>query len=156
MSLALHHDPIVCACTNLKIAGRSAGRAWDDALAPAGVNHTQYAILINILRRQPVTAMTLVELLSMDRTTLYRAVSVLQRQGLVTCEPSGHGKTLLLQLTPQGRKTTDQAWREWRKIQQRFIETFGVDRWDEFLHSLRAAQDVFASLLELTAAGVES
>ena len=50
---------ILCACTNLKMTARVVGRAYDDALAAAGLNVTQYAILVNVDRHQPISIMKL-------------------------------------------------------------------------------------------------
>ena len=45
-------------------------RLRDDALEPTGLNATQYAVLVNIERYQPVPQMTLAEHLELERTTL--------------------------------------------------------------------------------------
>jgi hypothetical protein len=53
------------ACTNLKMASRVVGRAYDSALASSDLTSTQYAILITIFRYQPVSQMSLTDHLDM-------------------------------------------------------------------------------------------
>jgi len=54
---------IQCACPNLKMASWVVGRAYDSALASSDLNSTQYSILINIFRCEPVSQMSLADLL---------------------------------------------------------------------------------------------
>lgn len=71
---------IQCACTNLKMASRVVGRAYDAFLAPFDLNVTQYAILVNVSRYQPVSQMKLAAHLNLERTTLYREVAPLAKK----------------------------------------------------------------------------
>ena len=141
-------QPIQCACTNLKMAGRIVGRVYDRALAPAGVTVTQYAILINVHRYQPISQMRLATHLGIERTTLYRAVDLLARHGLLTATPTGEGVTKVLALTPRGAQVTRQACSLWERIQQEFQRTFGSARWTAFLHTLAEIRQHFGDQLE--------
>ena len=137
-------QPIQCACTNLKMAARTLGRAYDMALTKAGVNTTQYAILINVHRYQPISQMRLAAHLGLERTTLYRAVDILEGHGLLKATPIGEGVTQVLTLTPRGEQTTQQARRLWEQVQQRFQRVFGTARWSEFLHTLAEIRQHFS------------
>lgn len=101
--------PIQCVCTILKMASRLVGRTYDNALAAAGINVVQYSILINVSRYEPIAHMELASHLEMDRTTLYCAVAVLEKHGLLTTRPTGEGAAEALSLTAEGRKVTAPA-----------------------------------------------
>lgn len=120
--------PIQCVCTNLKMASRLVGRTYDNALAAAGINVVQYSILINVSRYEPIAHMELASHLEMDRTTLYRAVAVLEKHGLLTTQPTGAGAAEALSLTAQGSKVTARAQQIWSGLHDGFVERFGAER----------------------------
>ena len=133
---AMPLPPIQCACTALKRAARVVGRAYDAGFAAAGVNATQYAILVNIQRYEPISQMCLAAHLGLERTTLYRAVESLEGRGWLAATPTGKGVTKVLALTPAGAKVVARARRAWEQVQQAFQGAFGVTRWGEFLATL--------------------
>jgi DNA-binding MarR family transcriptional regulator len=137
--------PIQCACTNLKKAARIVGRAYDQALAPTGVNGTQYAILINVHRNQPISQMRLASHLGLERTTLYRAVDILERKGLLRATATGEGVTQALTLTPRGERITRYAQRQWEQVQRQFEAVIDVDRWRAFLATLETIRQHFGN-----------
>ena len=141
-------QPIQCACTALKRAARIVGRAYDAGLAPAGVSVTQYAILANIQRYEPISQMRLATHLGLERTTLYRTVESLETQGRLTATPTGEGVTKVLTLTPAGAQVLARARRAWEQVQQGFEHTFGTSRWAAFLTSLAEIQRYFEGHLE--------
>lgn len=122
---------ILCAATNLRIASRAAGRAYDRALAPLDLTTTQYSILSNITRRGRVPSMELAGVLSLERTALYRALAVLERRGLITHEP-GRGREQILSLTAEGAALHARAKLLWHEVQDGFTAAFGPD-WQTFL-----------------------
>lgn len=134
---------IACACTNLKKAARVVGRAYDNALAPAGVNATQYAILVNIHRYEPIEQARLAEHLSLERTTLYRAIALMQKKGWLMAFGTGSGVALELNLTARGEKVLAKAKAQWERIHARFLEQFGRARWDAFIDTLDEIQEHF-------------
>lgn len=140
---------IVCVCTNLKIASRAAARVLDGALAPLELNSTQYAILINISRHQPLSNVSLAELLGMDRTTLYRASEILARRSLIRIERAPSGNVHILRLSKQGERLTKKAKGEWEKVQGTFLSQFGAERYQAFLFMLREVQAYFSPAQDL-------
>ena len=74
--------PLVpCAYTVVRRVSRSLSRVYDHAVVPAGLNGTQFALLRanNHADGQPLAGIT--EGLSMDRTSLYRSLTLLKRAG---------------------------------------------------------------------------
>ncbi len=117
--------PIQCVCTNLKMAARAVGRAYDAALEPTGVNVVQYSILVNVSRYQPIEQMRLAEHLEMERTTLYRALALLEKSGLVECVPVDGGVSKAVRLTRRGRSVTARAQARWKELHDSFLDRFG-------------------------------
>jgi DNA-binding MarR family transcriptional regulator len=129
-------ERIRCACTNLKMTARIVGRAYDDSLAPAGINATQYAILVNVGRHQPISQMGLADHLGLERTSLYRAVELMEKNGWLATSALGEGTTRMVELTPEGAKKLEQSKPLWEKAQAPFVRKFGKARWEEFIGTL--------------------
>jgi DNA-binding MarR family transcriptional regulator len=136
---------IVCACTNLKMTARVVGRVYDEALADAGLNVTQYAILVNVGRHQPISLMRLADLLGLERTSLYRAVALMEDNGWLHAEALGEGVTRVVALTTAGEAILDRAKPLWEKTQAAFLRRFGRERWGEFLTTLAEIREHFAT-----------
>jgi DNA-binding MarR family transcriptional regulator len=128
--------PIQCACTSLKMTARVIGRAYDDALAGAGLNSTQYAILVNVGRYQPIAQVSLADHLGLERTSLYRAVALLEGQGLLAASSRDGGLTKVLELTGAGKDAVSRARPRWEKVQSSFVDSFGKRRWQDLLAAL--------------------
>ena len=111
-----------------------------ELLAPLGLNAMQYAILNNIGKRGSVATMELAALLSLERTTLYRTLTVLERRSLVETVP-GRGREQILSLTAAGQELCQTAAGIWADVQADFVRQFGED-WDFFLSQLRRARAV--------------
>ena len=122
------------------MAARSVGRLYDEALAPAELNSTQYAILANIHRSGKLPTVALANLLNLERTTLYRALAILERRGFVRSKP-GKGREQIVSLTRAGEAKRAEAEPLWKKAQHGFMRSFGSD-WPELLDLLRKAQSL--------------
>ncbi len=141
-------QPIRCACTALRMAARIVSRAYDAGLAAAGMNATQYAILVNVNRYEPISQVRLAAHLGLERTTLYRAVEILEGRGWLTATPAGEGVMKLLALTPAGGRIVVRARLEWEQVQHAFQGAFGTNRWGEFLTMLDEIREHFEGQLE--------
>jgi len=89
------------------------GRAYDSALAGTGLTANQLAILRSLARTGPQPLSRLAEAMVMDRTSLYRALTPLQRAGQVSVDAAGVGRTRIARLTPEGRRVGDFGPAEW-------------------------------------------
>lgn len=136
-------EKIQCVCTHLKMASRTVGRAYDAALEPVGLNSTQYAILVNVGRYQPVSQMRIADHLSLERTTLYRAVAILEKNGSLKCTGPNEGVAKNLELTPSGEALVKKARIQWEKVQSEFVRSFGKKKWSEFVMTLEELKTLF-------------
>lgn len=136
-----------CVCTNLKMASRMATRGYDQALEELGINITQYSILVNVLRYQPISQMRLAEHLNTERTTLYRALDILEKRKLLKTTATGEGLAKIIELTAQGKDLTLRAEKRWSAFQARFIKDFGSEKWSQLSGLLDELREHFKEAL---------
>jgi DNA-binding MarR family transcriptional regulator len=127
-----------CACTALRKASRAVTRLYDEALAESGLTIVQFSLLRNIGRSEPLALSRLADLMVMDRTSLYRTLAPLERDGLIRLSTAEHGRAKLAALTEAGRAAMAGATPAWEAAQARMVASFGERRWDE-LHGALAA-----------------
>src|SRR3954454_25406477 len=72
-----------CACGRLRRATRALTQLYDDALAPAGLRLTQFALLRALKRSGPIGISELAARELLDRTALSRNLDPLIARGLV-------------------------------------------------------------------------
>jgi|SRR5579871_1014361 len=131
----MHHDSAVtpdqelaCACTALRKASRAVTRLYDEMMDTTGMSIIQFSVLRNIARHEPLPLMQLAGLLVMDRTTLYRALKPLEKNGWVAIG-EGSGRAKSARLTGAGRKALAGATGRWRAAQSRFLGRIGSREW---------------------------
>lgn len=116
-----------CSCHRLRKLTRLMSQRYDQALAPAGINVNQYAIL----RRsegQPRSIGELSEALGMDRSTLSRDLKHLVAAGWTRLAPSRtDARQRLVELTPAGKRAIAAAEPLWRATQLQIESRLGVD-----------------------------
>ena len=125
-----------CASTSLRKASRAVGRLYDAALEPSGLSANQLSILRTIERMDGPLLPLLSERMVMDRTSLYRALAPLERDGWVVIEPAG-GRAKRVQLTAEGRTVSENAAAAWDRVQGMFVGAVGLERWESFAATLR-------------------
>jgi DNA-binding MarR family transcriptional regulator len=129
-----------CACTTLRKASRAVARLYERHLAEAGLSATQFAILRALERNGTSNLRPLADELVMDRTSLYRAIAPLERDGLVATEADGSdARARRASLTDAGRGRIAEALPHWRAAQHTFIEGFGAGDYAGFIGELRHA-----------------
>jgi len=111
----------------------------------SGIHAQQFTILAIINSKEPLTISELAEEMAMDRTTLTRSLSPLERDGyiLVSSEKTDR-RSKIITLTTYGNKQLDMAVKMWRKAQAEFESRFGVERAANLREELRAAADAVA------------
>lgn len=129
-------DPANCLCFNLRKAARSLTQIYDVALKAAGITAPQFALLAALKRREPVSLSDLAAGLGLDRTTLTRNLTPLQRDGLVASGEGEDRRVRLLTLTARGRDRLAQAEPLWRAVQSKVTGAFGHRPADNLLGEL--------------------
>lgn len=132
-----------CTCFNLRKATRRVTSLYDAALKPSGLKVTQVTLLTAIRISEPVTIKRLAKAIVMDRTTLSRNVSLLNKKGLIDIETGDDLRTRNLSLTEQGHASLAAAFPLWQKAQVEMKRQLGEDRWTSLLKGI-------SDLVELT------
>jgi len=118
-----------CNCNALRKAARQISRLYDACLQPTGLKITQYLILavLNEAGGSPVNA--LAERLDIERTAMGKMVGLLQRDAIVSIEPSpADARSRIVALTPEGRALFERAVPLWLDAQRQFAELNGSER----------------------------
>jgi DNA-binding MarR family transcriptional regulator len=121
-------DESPCSATAMRKATRRMTQLYDDALAPAGLRSTQYAILEELHRQpdDPPTMGELAETLVLDRSALGHNVRPLERDGLIALVSSDDDRRRRrVVLTTTGHAKFAQAREAWKLAQDRFNDVFG-------------------------------
>jgi DNA-binding MarR family transcriptional regulator len=126
-----------CACFDLRKATRAVSRMYDDFLRDAGLNITQFSLLRLIRAERELSISTLGRYMVMDRTSITRALALLERDGLIHSRPGADKRIRIVYATNKGRKLVEDAEPKWRKAQEALIETIGEDRWRAMCTLLR-------------------
>jgi len=119
-----------CVAGTLRRATRSIARVYDKHLAAAGLTTTQLSLLRAIGdREEPLALSALAEEQVFERTSLYRALEPLAREGLIAIR-AGRGRAKCVALTAKGRRRLEQAMPLWRAAQDDFVSRFGLADWN--------------------------
>ena len=104
-----------CLCLNVHRAARALARRFDTALAPFGISHGQYSLMMSLNRPDAPRLGDAAAFLAMDRTTLTANLKPLERRGLVDIRPDKDDRrSRRLYLTDAGRDLLKAAVPVWR------------------------------------------
>jgi len=142
-AFAVHGTP--CTCAMLRRTARRVTRIYDQALRPAGLRLTQFAVLANIVRDGGLSITELAARLEMERTTLTRNLRPLVRAGWVLVATGSDRRQRSVGLTQTGRKVYEQAFPLWQQAERRLRREIGRD-------DVQALRRLLDSTLERTAA----
>ncbi len=125
-----------CICINLRQTSLALTRFYDAALEPSGLKVTQYSVLKNTRRLEPVSISRLAEELGLDRTTLGRNLRILERENLLTFGPGQEDqREHTIRLTDQGKQALAIAYPLWKEVQVKITQSLGPDQ-AELLNTL--------------------
>lgn len=125
-------DETACAAGVVRRASRSLTRLYDAQLAQAGVTTTQFSILRTLQRHGG--RMSLADLATdmvFERTSLYRALSPLRRDGLVTVRTGVDRRAHDISLTTRGTRCIEEAKPHWVAAQRMVLDGFGAAAWSK-------------------------
>jgi DNA-binding MarR family transcriptional regulator len=119
---------LACNATAMRKASRRITQLYDDALAPAGLRSTQFAILAELheLGEKAPTLAELAATLVVDRSALGHTLRPLERDGLVVLKAGVEDRRRRhIVLTARGLAKLQQALGLWEAAQARFHAVFG-------------------------------
>jgi DNA-binding MarR family transcriptional regulator len=125
-----------CTCGELRRASRAVTLLYDKAFESSGLLSTQLGVLHTIYNSASITISQLAGELDMDRTTLTRNLSVLERQGLINISSGKDHRTRIITITSKGTNSMANAIPLWNEIQRKVKQQMGEKAWHELIQSL--------------------
>jgi DNA-binding MarR family transcriptional regulator len=117
-----------CNCFAVRKAARQISRMYDAHLGPTGLRITQFLILVALNERRSAPVNLLAERLDIERTAMGKMVTLLERDGFVSIQPSAtDGRSRIVALTPEGIAAYERAAPLWREAQSRFDQVNGTE-----------------------------
>ena len=119
-----------CACQNLRRATRVVTRIYDQELAKAGIEVTQYGLLTALDLTGEANQKTLSAGFAMDSTTLTRTLGLLRKKGWVCVRRGKDRRARLFSCTRAGRQQLAAAEPCWVAAQDRLRKELGPAGWN--------------------------
>lgn len=118
-----------CACQNLRRATRVVTRIYDQELAKAGIEITQFGLLTALDLTGEANQKSLSAGFAMDSTTLTRTLGLMRQQGWVRVRRGKDRRARLFSLTLAGRRQLAMAQPHWQNAQRRLRNELGAAGW---------------------------
>jgi DNA-binding MarR family transcriptional regulator len=125
-----------CTCGELRKAARAITLLYDNAFKSSGLLSTQLGVLDAICNSNSIRISNLAVKQGMDRTTLTRNLSVLERQGFIKISSGRDHRTRIVTATQKGRSAVAKAIPLWIEVQHRVKQQMGEDRWLNLIQNL--------------------
>ena len=125
-----------CTCGELRKAARAITILYDDAIKSSGLLTTQFGLLQVIYNIDSIRISDLADKLRMDRTTLTRNLSVLEREGLIKISQGKDLRTRIVAATQKGRSAVAKALPLWNEVQGKVKQQMGETSWRELMQNL--------------------
>jgi DNA-binding MarR family transcriptional regulator len=116
-------------------------RLYDRMLAPAGLGVTEYGILRVCCQFGSIDVSGLARELVTDGLTVMRNLKPLVADGKLRQRPLGvNTETVVVELTPRGRKVLSKGIAQWEHAQRDLIGQVGEERWKRLSSELSAIE----------------
>lgn len=131
-----------CLAHAIRRADRIASQLYNEHLAPLGLRITQFSVLRALHTLGNTTAAELQTALTMDQTTVSRALKPLVRDGFIAVSEGRNRREKRLKLTTTGEALYADACGPWSEAQAKFSERLGKG---EKAALLKLSQKIVAS-----------
>ena len=112
-----------CLCLAARRNARAITRHFEARLRRHGLRATQFSILASLALSGPRPMGELAEFLGLERTTLTRSASLLERNGWIRADRSEDRRERPVRLTPSGRRKLEAAYPSWKAAQDSMAES---------------------------------
>lgn len=126
--MSIPTGPYLCYALAARQNARHLSRLYDTHLAPAGLSVSQFSILSLLEAYKSLKVTNLAQMLSMERTTLVRALKPLQAAGWVVAGRADSGRSFDVGLSPSGLDKVAEAVPLWKNAQAAFERQVGQER----------------------------
>ncbi|MTH96583.1 MarR family winged helix-turn-helix transcriptional regulator [Roseibium sp. RKSG952] len=138
----IENDFKLCMVTNARMASRAISRRYDRVAKKVGLTSGQFSVLVLVMQAEGETMTELAGIISMERTTFLRNLSLLQGKGLVEQRRLGKGRGLTYALTGAGDGLLKQAIPLWQKAQRDLADEMGEDAFVSALKALKRLSEM--------------
>ncbi|AGR76516.1 transcriptional regulator [Aliarcobacter butzleri 7h1h] len=122
----------ICHCTNMRQISRKITNIYDEFLKPSNLNVTQYSLLSNLKRVQPIKMNDFSKVVKLDRTTLVRNLKPLINLSLIEIKSIDKSKAQLLELSQKGIELQNEGYKYWQKAQEYIEQTINHEELEIF------------------------
>ena len=130
-----------CICYQTRMTAHAVTRAYNRALAPLGLEVTQFNILAALAAANSASVTALSDALALDRTTMTRNLKRLEASGLV-CVSHGPGRAVRPELTDAGMALLASAIPLWEAEHAKMESAVGIQVWTETREGLRTIRRI--------------
>jgi DNA-binding MarR family transcriptional regulator len=132
----------LCVCFQLRKASRAITKLYDTALQPSGIRSTQFALLVAVAKKDPITISALGDLVVIDTTTLSRSLRKLEQAEYIKMVEGEDSRERLVRMTGKGREVLQKCLPLWRKVQADVVSELATPDWSEIQKSLEKLKNV--------------
>jgi DNA-binding MarR family transcriptional regulator len=125
-----------CTCSELRRAARAVTLLYDNAFKSSRLLSTQLGVLHVIYKSDSIRITHLAKELGMDRTTLTRNLSVLEKKDFIKISSGKDNRTRIVTITSKGRSTIAKAIPLWNDVQRKVKQQMGETLWNELMENL--------------------
>ena len=126
-----------CVAMRTLSTARSVTRHYDEAMRPSGLTITQFTLMVTIAKIAPESISQIAELLCMERTSVSRNLSLLEKQGLIQRGDKTLARKRPVALTPEGQGKLRDAYALWEKAQSSLENKMESEELENAMHGLR-------------------
>ena len=116
-----------CFCLASRQAARKITRLYDRYMQESGIRVTQFTILSQLMLRGEMPIGKLASILGMERTTLTRNLTLLERQKWISIKAGDDPRSRMIGITAQGRGMVRRGFPYWSKAQAQVGKMLGAD-----------------------------
>src|SRR5262249_30692717 len=106
-----------CIAVRLRMLSRAVTRIYNQPLRPYGLTVSQMNILVAIACLGEARQQDVCQSLHLEKSTLSRDVVRMRSQGWLDAVPGEDGRTILLRITPAGKRLVEHAIPAWQQAQ---------------------------------------
>ena len=125
----------------LRRAARAVTKQYTAHMKASGIQPTQFTVLHTLSESGPLSISSLANQMGLDRTSMSRTVTPLQKEGLITVSAEGWRRTREVAITPEGEQVLQQTIPLWNEAQAFFLQQMGEEDTDSLTRLLEKVSE---------------
>jgi DNA-binding MarR family transcriptional regulator len=141
---ACHEVAETCALFNLRRASRTITQLYESLMARSGLTGPQFGVLVALSLKEEWTLTALAGALLVDRTTLTRNLSLMEKAGLVKVKSGPDRRERRITMSSAGQGSLARAIPLWKKAQESVADVVGKERLSRLVSELKTVSALLA------------